>query len=892
MSKNLTRKGIAFGALVALGTSLIAGAPAQAAQELNLEPLAGTEYTMIEGEVFTLKAFGNNEFLNSNGSLLRFKLKNTSASADVDGVLPTLINATDPINSSNDINLTGSGTTSSTATDISDFGDSAVFGLGTSGASTMTSPSTITIDGTQNLTTGQKTTLEVTAFIDTNNNAVVDTGELVSPTRTVTWVSTADVTTAISGSAWVGDTEFSTSVTFGGVNEALLTTAGLGLVYEIASSSPSAVDENDTDLSSGWALNTAKTAWTNTKSGISALTSGQKVYAKAYFDNAGSTLDSVDLLGSVIAIAASDRTVIAGDTKSSVVAGANASNGTAGVADTTSDGATAGTASVRLNTEYTARVKAASGTVARAGVGTTATLATSATLSTSKFITVNGTKYESATALVAAEISGTTGNSGTSGSSGTTGTDGYSALTISTTGFAAGETVTATWNLQGYNVNLTATAATAVFGIYPTTGLEADYSGYDPTIAIAGSYAAKYVVADQWGVAPADNAYTVSLARAVSGAARTTAASWYKSSPVVGGKVEFAITDNGAGAGADTITAVLYGPSVDTAGDADGNDGDVKFTLNYGTAATFTPAAITVTDSQDVASATEDGDVVINGKTLANWNYYVAGSAAEPTLDPSNNIDADEVLTISGVVTNAAGVGINASPVTISAAGITFVWTDGNSKKVYSRDSITVLTTSGGSYSVAAYSDAKGGSVVFTAAAASVSKTTTVTFAQGTAKGLALSAPTVYGAGRTVDVSIKVTDANGSAVSGVAVTLKSTGAGYLNSQSGTTDANGDVNVKLITLTGDKGAAVISATATIDGVVTTKAVTVYVAAKATIVKAATSTVVIKNVKGATVKVVRGSKSATKVATSNSQKITLKGGTGTVKVYVNGVKVASK
>ena len=56
MSKNLTRKGLAFGAIVSLGATMFAGTPAFAADELTLTPSTGTLYKTIEGESLTLLA--------------------------------------------------------------------------------------------------------------------------------------------------------------------------------------------------------------------------------------------------------------------------------------------------------------------------------------------------------------------------------------------------------------------------------------------------------------------------------------------------------------------------------------------------------------------------------------------------------------------------------------------------------------------------------------------------------------------------------------------------------------------------------------------------------------------------------------------------------------------
>ena len=62
MSKNLTRKGLALGAIVALGASAFAGTPAFAADagindgSVRLSPNVGTEYNVLNGNSFDLKA--------------------------------------------------------------------------------------------------------------------------------------------------------------------------------------------------------------------------------------------------------------------------------------------------------------------------------------------------------------------------------------------------------------------------------------------------------------------------------------------------------------------------------------------------------------------------------------------------------------------------------------------------------------------------------------------------------------------------------------------------------------------------------------------------------------------------------------------------------------------
>jgi hypothetical protein len=72
MTKNMTRKGLAFGATFALGASLLAGAPAQAIESnVSLAPTTGTEYTVLKGQSFSLSAQFSNA-AKSAGTNLKF----------------------------------------------------------------------------------------------------------------------------------------------------------------------------------------------------------------------------------------------------------------------------------------------------------------------------------------------------------------------------------------------------------------------------------------------------------------------------------------------------------------------------------------------------------------------------------------------------------------------------------------------------------------------------------------------------------------------------------------------------------------------------------------------------------------------------------------------------
>jgi hypothetical protein len=103
MSKNLTRKGLAFGAIVALGSTLLAGAPASAAgladtSYVSLAPTTGTQYNTAQAQSLDLSgAFANSV---ASGGSLKFLVTDAASviKADVD------VNASSSADTSTGIN--------------------------------------------------------------------------------------------------------------------------------------------------------------------------------------------------------------------------------------------------------------------------------------------------------------------------------------------------------------------------------------------------------------------------------------------------------------------------------------------------------------------------------------------------------------------------------------------------------------------------------------------------------------------------------------------------------------------------------------------------------------------------------------------------------------------
>ena len=192
MSKNLTRKGLALGALVALGSSVIAG-PAYAIDPVSLEPTTGTTYTTILGETFSLTSrFTDAAQLASEN--LKFLI--TDSGSNVNGL--TL--------DTNKQAVVASGATA-----------------GTAYAQTLAAKSTVTA--------GFSVTVQ--AFLDYDADGVLDSGESASAVRTVNFVTVANsgLTTTLSAIT-INDVKATAKITFAAdVNVAQLTKTNYSIAF-------------------------------------------------------------------------------------------------------------------------------------------------------------------------------------------------------------------------------------------------------------------------------------------------------------------------------------------------------------------------------------------------------------------------------------------------------------------------------------------------------------------------------------------------------------------------------------------------------------------------------------------------------------------------------------
>lgn len=184
MSNIKTRKGLAFGALVALGASLIAGAPANAAGSLNLVPTAGTGFSTISTETFNLRSyFGAGLVGNSNN--IRYQVESTKAIFAQSTGSDTIVPATGKID---------------------------IAGGVASGFSTVA------------LSAPSAATVTVTAYEDVDGSLDLSAGD-VSAVQTVKFIALADVTGHINVNAThAGDQKVTGQVVFDGINASQLDT--------------------------------------------------------------------------------------------------------------------------------------------------------------------------------------------------------------------------------------------------------------------------------------------------------------------------------------------------------------------------------------------------------------------------------------------------------------------------------------------------------------------------------------------------------------------------------------------------------------------------------------------------------------------------------------------
>jgi len=654
----------------------------------------------------------------------------------------------------------------------------------------------------------------VQAWIDGNQNNILDAGEISSAVETVTFKEIGELSAVgtLSG-VTVGSTSVVMSVTLSG-----------DINYQQVDSTAVLVDllEDDVqvtpDGSGQLTWDSVNSRWRNVNT-LGALGAGQEMTLNVYGDN--------DFSGTGTAA------VNTGDLKHTSTADTSAT-----VTSPTVDFRVTDTA----NAVTTLPMQDDPGTDAAAyedGQDGTASVRTgTASVELDMFV---GTNVALPVAISDAEISIAVT------STNVTNTD---AITVAGKGLVSGgTTVTAKTNANG-KVAMTVTLGAADDGdiLVFTPSVNGSAIGEKLTLTVTdGTYAVTqitpgsltiqagddveiaYSVVDEFGVAPANGTHTVIVTPTAN--ERSKAATFAASIPVVAGKASLSVTDDGTGTGKFTASAKValngsitpIGSTISTVVNVVADSAVATIAaedLAYGTAqAEDLNADGDFGDTVgDVVETNNTGSLLLENRDFANYDsrYNL------PTVDAPTVRDTYKV-TVGGKATNAAGSAVSGALVTFAAQG--FLFSDGT---VYAKDSITVRAGSTGIASVDAWSSVGGAqSITMTSGAATASQALVYAVGTGTAESFTITAPASSEPGKTVDVKITATDKYGNPAKSVPVTLYSTGPGYLINTTGTTLSDGTFSTKLLLGTNDSGSAVVKAVVTIDGVETIKTATIVV-----------------------------------------------------------------
>ena len=826
MTKKRTLKGLAVGASFALAASGLFAAPAQAASAIELSAQGGKSvYGMISGETFTFTSNGNVDFPAGNAGLLRVEVVNTTGGGTPTGFA---INST-TLATTNDIVLADA---SKTAIALgATAADSAVFGLGYTAAqevanaanveetSAMTSPFTFSFSATAAADTPQA--YAVTVFADVNNNGVKDSGELASTTQTVTFFDVTDVVVNYTLDAIIeGGTAVGGDVTIAGIALDQLTAAEFGVKYTLGTGAALGSQPAKLDVV---AFDTNKTKFESDLV-VTALAKDTAVKAQLVYLNGGSpNLDGSTgaAVGSFATVAVTAATVV--DLTASVVNSVNA-NSTNFKPDTTftvkaiaeDDTTGLATADPVVGAAVTAKIEVRN--VGNSGAET---------LSATKYIVVNGTKYVTSASLpgtgTVAEVALVSDANGevslsieTKGLEGTGADNATNSVRVTFTSELVSD-AGSTLNVEARDAafaavitNHDATSASTVDG----TGVRFDFEVRDQYGAIpANAYDARAVwVSSNQGLLAAD--------------ASTAASSVY--TPVTSGAASLTVTDNGTGTGANVYTITVEERAVG-GGYAAGSDilrstetgASSAFTINV--VANATPGAITATGFSKQTTGTYAGKWTMSNveKALALTTFGAYDTNKVLGTAPTGLV-AGEKHVVDGTVTtaataSAAAVAIVGVPVTISGAGLQFVYTDANSKAIYSVGSATVPSGASGAWSVDVYSNTAG-TQTLTVTTGSVTETLLLNdyanAAATTGSSVVVNMASSTAAGSTVAVVATITDKYGNPVevstSGdVAFSYSGPGFTFPSTLPLITDANGQAKFNVILGSNDTGTGTVT-----------------------------------------------------------------------------------
>jgi hypothetical protein len=345
MSKNLTRKGLALGAVVALSTTLFAGAPAQAAGEVIFVPNTGTSYNTFTTADFALNASLAPGQVAGNIAQLAYQIAGDAAGSFEYTIGTSVAAATTATTATTQVVRPGSAPA---------VGAVNILNIGLKAADQVEATATKSVT--------------VTAFLDSDNDSTLDAGEF-QQARTVTFKKLSEVAVTVAlTTPTVGDTTVTATAVLADIN-AEQTAAGTKVAFTATGSTPTAAP--------GVAAGSTAGTYSDT---VTALVATNVVTARAYYG-------SVALGTAAVSATVAARSII--QPTAAVVAGAN--------------GVAAGNVA-RTNSAFSvaATIKDTATTAAvKSGVAVSAVVSSFGTLSATRTLSINGTVYTANSAVPA-----------------------------------------------------------------------------------------------------------------------------------------------------------------------------------------------------------------------------------------------------------------------------------------------------------------------------------------------------------------------------------------------------------------------------------------------------------------------------------------------------------
>jgi hypothetical protein len=779
MSKNLTRKGLALGALVGLTSTVFAGTPAFADNELTFALSSGTVYAAPVDDTLTLNASLPSSIPAANVSQLKYKVVTDGSFV---AQLSMVSGGNAAVTSVTSSDAFATQTATYTAANVKTTHYVTATGAAPTAANTLAVKvwslpgATDGAAGVAPTATTATKSVTVTAFLDSNNNGTTESTEFQT-SQTLSFKKYSEITATYTLTApSEGATSVAGKATFTNINQAQLTKTVVG-VFSVN--------------------NVARTAVATT------VASGVYSATDSY------TVASAAVVGFSAQLGAIGASIALGSTEATATATARTIDSIGTPALVAGDNATAA-GKFRDGGAFTARTKVTKSAAAVSGLAGTATFTTGlASLSDTVFVTVNGTAYKTKATLEAASIDVTSN------------ADGFMSVEITTTGFTTG-TVVVTFAAQNYTASVTATGEVAVYYAVDI----ADVANSNARLLLsAATTTVAYQVMDQYGVAPADGKFRAVL---------TGAAAAYQ--PVAAGKATFTVTGGTIASQAYAIALEDYvtaSASFNT-GYIEGASNDDGFTVTKPAAANVSVAGSIVlttaiaadgnffATSQSGGSTTSTTKLSISDKAFSSVDTRLDKKTAAPTLSAGYTTGSTATVPVAGTAAGNAAVSITvvpkgsdvaataiAAPVTVSGTGLLFqVGTT-----TFKTDSISFMAAAAGTV-VKVYSQ-KAGAQVVTVTSGTATKTVTLTYATIAAEAAKISyssLPAQAQSGRALDLAAVVTDKWDNTVAGASVAFNNTGVGYVQSTAAvTSDANGKVTGRLIVLQNDLGTSFLSAT---------------------------------------------------------------------------------